>query len=178
MTNQMKAHSIEDVHVTMPAYGSNRTMAEFTYRGARYHVWFNITTRQIELHDKAPVLYKNPPLGVQWGMEAYFRTRHLDARKDLNARLLREMWLQIEQGDMIAKAVAASEAAEAEMLASRTARYAEHLKKLAGPQLYDACVLAERFFKQGGLWKADAIDALVAKLRDAITAAAAPQDMP
>jgi hypothetical protein len=51
---------------------------------ARCHVWIDRHSYTIEADPtfkRQPTLYMNPPQGVRVGMDGYFRTRKLDARK-------------------------------------------------------------------------------------------------
>jgi hypothetical protein len=51
---------------------------------ARNHVWIDrhsYTIAADPTFQRRPTLYVNPPQGVRVGMDGYFRTRKLDARK-------------------------------------------------------------------------------------------------
>jgi hypothetical protein len=52
--------------------------------GARYHIWIDRHSYTIEADpafNRRPTLYMTRPQGVRVGMDGYFRTRKLDARK-------------------------------------------------------------------------------------------------
>jgi hypothetical protein len=73
-------------NVKVSIYNDDATLfcVSWEHDGAHYHVWVDRHTYTIEpdpAHNRRPTLYKNPPQGVRVGMDGYFRTRKLDARK-------------------------------------------------------------------------------------------------
>jgi hypothetical protein len=79
----MTVPSITNVKVSI--YNDSATLFRLSWEhdGAHYHVWIDRHTYTIEPDPayKRPTLYKNPPQNVHVGMDGYFRTRKLDARK-------------------------------------------------------------------------------------------------
>ena len=73
-------------NIKVSIYNDNATLfcLSWEHDGARYHVWLDRHTYTIErdpAYNRRPTLYKNPPHGVHLGMDGYFRTCKLDARK-------------------------------------------------------------------------------------------------
>ena len=72
-------------NVKVSIYNDSATLFHLSWEhdGAHYHVWIDRHTYTIEPDPayKRPTLYKNPPQNVHVGMDGYFRTRKLDARK-------------------------------------------------------------------------------------------------
>jgi hypothetical protein len=73
-------------NVKVSIYDDNAMLFSLSWEhdGARYHVWIDRHTYTIEPdpgYKRRPTLYKNPPQDVRVGMDSYFRTRKLDARK-------------------------------------------------------------------------------------------------
>ena len=72
-------------NVKISIYNDNATLfcLSWEHDGARYHVWIDCHSYTIEAapFKRQPTLYMNPPPNVLPGMDGYFRTRKLDARK-------------------------------------------------------------------------------------------------
>ena len=79
----MTVPSITNVKVSI--YNDSATLfcLSWEHDCAHYHVWVDRHTYMIEPDPayKRPTLYKNPPQNVRVGMDGYFRTRKIDARK-------------------------------------------------------------------------------------------------
>lgn len=61
------------------AYDGNRYSVNWETNDARFHVWMRVSGM---LDPIGPVIYKNPPKEVVYNGPGYFRTRHLDGRKN------------------------------------------------------------------------------------------------
>jgi hypothetical protein len=73
-------------NIKVSIYNDNATLfcLSWEHDGARYHAWIDRHTYTIEAdpgYKRRPTLYENPPQDVRVGMDGYFRTRKLDARK-------------------------------------------------------------------------------------------------
>jgi hypothetical protein len=73
-------------NIKVSIYNDNATLfcLSWEHDGARFHVWIDRHRYMIEpdpTYNRRPTLYKNPPQNVRVGMDGYFRTRKLDARK-------------------------------------------------------------------------------------------------
>jgi len=72
-------------NVKVSIYNDNATLfcMSWEHDGAHYHIWIDRHTYMIERDPayRRPTLYKNPPQNVRVGMDGYFCTRKLDARK-------------------------------------------------------------------------------------------------
>lgn len=84
MFGLMTVTSFTNVKVSI--YNDDATLfcLSWEHDGAHYHVWIDRHTYTIEpdpAFNRRPTLYKNPPQNVRVGMDGYFRTRKLDARK-------------------------------------------------------------------------------------------------
>lgn len=64
-----KLPAIQNAYVVVRPYSSSAALGG-TFEGARYHVWFDTETFKVD-----PTLYHNPPEGLKYGEEGYFRTR-------------------------------------------------------------------------------------------------------
>jgi hypothetical protein len=74
------------INVKVSIYNDNATTfcLSWEHDSARYHVWIDRHSYAIEADPtfkRRPTLYMNPPPNVLPGMDDYFRTRKLDARK-------------------------------------------------------------------------------------------------
>lgn len=150
----MKAPNITNAHVDPPSFGSDRMGAGFDYRGARFHVWIVPDERgrpQFDSRDGKRVLYKNPPAGVKRDSLDNFPTRRLDATSAPNVRLINELFRQVVEGDMIAKARAAADVIENKRLAEAHAEWAVQCKHDAGPQLYAVLLRIRATFVAGDI---------------------------
>lgn len=129
------------IHNVYANFNGYRWSAGFDYKGARFHVWFDRDSMQVERVGSAhPILYKNPPIGTKFRDVAngWFETRRLDAGAKENALLVAEMFGQIKEQGLIEKAEAEAHAAEQERLEKAAAEYKINLQKEAGPKLYEA----------------------------------------
>ena len=72
-------------NVKVSIYNDDATLfcLSWEHDGAHYHVWIDRHTYMIEPDPvfRRPTLYKTPLQNVRVGMDGYFRTRKLDARK-------------------------------------------------------------------------------------------------
>ena len=74
------------INVKVSIYNDNATLfcLSWEHDCARYHVWIDRHSYTIEsdpTFQRRPTLYMTRPQGVRVGMDGYFRTRKLDARK-------------------------------------------------------------------------------------------------
>ena len=74
------------INVKVSIYNDDATTfcLSWEHDGARYHVWIDRHSYTIQADPtfkRQPTLYMNPPPNVLPGMNGYFRTRKLDARK-------------------------------------------------------------------------------------------------
>jgi hypothetical protein len=74
------------INVKVSIYNDDATTfcLSWEHDGARYHVWIDRHSYTIQADPtfkRQPTLYMNPPPNVLPGMDGYFRTRKLDARK-------------------------------------------------------------------------------------------------
>jgi hypothetical protein len=77
-----------------------RMWAAFTMDDARYHVWFDARTMQLE----APILYKNP-LPRTEGSGTDQKPRRLDATSVKNARLVAELMKAVTERKLVEIAI-------------------------------------------------------------------------
>ena len=80
----MTVPSITNVKVSIYNDTATTLCLSWEHDCARYHVWIDRQSYTIEADptfQRRPTLYVNPPQGVRVGMDGYFRTRKLDARK-------------------------------------------------------------------------------------------------
>lgn len=121
---------------------SARWSAGFEYNGARYHVWFKPETLEIEASllsgRKYPLLYKNPPRGIEPNKDGYFTTRYLDATAKNNAILIAAMFAEIKERGLIEEARRKVQERKRKHDEESIAQYKLQLQKEAGPQLYEA----------------------------------------
>ena len=73
-------------NVKVSIYNDSATLFCLSWKHdcAHYHVWIDrhsYTIAADPTFQRRPTLYVNPPQGVRVGMDGYFRTRKLDARK-------------------------------------------------------------------------------------------------
>jgi hypothetical protein len=72
-------------NVNVSIYNDTATTSclSWEHDGARYHVWIDRHSYTIEADPtfRRPTIYMNPPQSVRVGMDGYFPTRKLDARK-------------------------------------------------------------------------------------------------
>ena len=99
--------------------------------GARFHVWFDVTTKELRRQHGSNkiIVYKNPPLEIGSNSPEFFRTRYLDGDKPRNAAIMRHVFDVVEREGLIAKGIAVFEKAEAERQAvSREAMRHERIR--------------------------------------------------
>jgi hypothetical protein len=80
----MTVTSFTNVKVSIYTDDATTVCLSWEHDGARCHVWIDRHSSTIEADPtfkRQPTLYMNPPQGVRVGMDGYFRTRKLDARK-------------------------------------------------------------------------------------------------
>jgi len=113
--------AITDVYVNKPWGDGTRASAGFTFEGARYSVGFDLVTREVE-----PTIFKSPAKysAAERRNPGKIKTWNLDRFKPDNARMLDEMWRQIEVRDLIAQAIAKSKEDESAWKAEKSARLA------------------------------------------------------
>lgn len=109
-----------NVQVTVSAF-SRRASASWTDDGARFHVWFDIDTKELDSERK---IYKNPPDGVDSKHPDYFRTRYLDGELPKNAEIIKRVLAEVDRRNLIAAALAVEE----EKLRQRKAENDEHIR--------------------------------------------------
>lgn len=126
---------ITGVHVDSLMWGETRAAAGFEFNGARYHIWFNLKTMKSD-----GTLYKNSI--AKHDEPGYYHARKLDPTKPNNKAMLAEMWRQIKEGHLVARALAASQAMENARIAEAADALRVHLIKEAGPKLLEALKLA------------------------------------
>lgn len=90
--------TITNVHVDCVNHDRTRAAAGFNCGEFRYHIWFN---PKIGKGSAGDTLHKNP-------IDENSKIRHqsLNPKAAANAAMLAEMWRQIDEGRLIAKAVA------------------------------------------------------------------------
>jgi len=96
--------------------------------GDLYHVW---------THDPT-TLYKNPPLGVKYGDEGHFQTRKLNATAHVNAQMIGLARVYAREQGTVEKAKAEMIAAKATEDEKNRLAYAQHCKREAAEELYEA----------------------------------------
>lgn len=129
-----------NIHVDGYSDFSDNAAAAWDLDGARYHVWFNLKTKEIaSAHGRAnPTLYKNPPQGVESKDPGYFRTVYLDATAQVHAPIVKHVFEAIEDGALIAVAIAAEKEKERQRQAENNARIRQEKIEEAGPRLLEA----------------------------------------
>lgn len=147
-------HEVKDVQVLLHGSFQPDYTLGCAYDGARYHVWVERATLQIQsrTHDKGPKIYKNPPLGTPYERfpkkgSAYFRTRELGVQTDFGTALIVEM-RRIADRDQLWKK-AEDERIEAERVQAEAHRVAvaNTKAKEAGPQLLAAAIGALKLLR-------------------------------
>lgn len=95
---------------------SSRASVSWILDGARFHVWFDTKTMEI---DRDRVIYKNPLPEVAYNSPEHFKTRHLDMDTPSNAALVKHIFEVIKDGALIEAAIAQQKRADAEADAKR-----------------------------------------------------------
>lgn len=86
---------VTNISVTSLNFEKTRAAAMWDLGRARFHVWFELDTREIE----GSVLYKNEPETPN------FKVRRLDALATSNAWHIRQAFEEIDRGNLIAQAI-------------------------------------------------------------------------
>lgn len=124
-----------NVHVDGLSAFHNRAAASWNLDGARYHVWFDLETKQVEA---GYVLYKNPPLDVSSRDPGFFNTRKLDADSPSNAKVIERVFAEIEERGLIAAAIEENKREEYRRGKEMEALALEQRIKESGPELLAA----------------------------------------
>ena len=118
--------------MTNVAVSLNDSFAEiclsWEMNGFRYHIWS---------HDPA-VLYKNPPLGVEYKKPGYFPTRKLDATVRANAQMINLARIYAREQRVADKTKAEMLAKKAEDDEARRIHYDARCKREAAEEMYEA----------------------------------------
>jgi hypothetical protein len=128
-----------NVQVSLRDISSKTASASWTMDGARFHVWFNIDTLEIDgdYPRRYPVIYKNPPLRMDRNDPEFFDTRKLDATAAANAGIIEIVFAEIEKKDLISVARKDAEMREAQRQAESKAAIRRGRMEEAGPDLYN-----------------------------------------
>lgn len=126
------------VEVTASYPYDKRASASWESEGARFHVWFDVATKEIhrEYGTGKLIIYKNPPLRIERNSPEHFNTRYLDGDKPCNAALLRQVFDVIERNSLIAKGIAVAEEKQRQRDAENLEVARQNRMMEAGPRLY------------------------------------------
>jgi hypothetical protein len=132
-----------NVTVTESYPYSKRASASWEAEGARFHVWFDVGTMELDRDSHRDgtklIVYKNST--VSHKEPGYFKTRYLDGDKPGNAAIIRHVFGVIESSGLIAKAIAWVEDEQRRRDAEHKVAVRQERIKEAGLALFDALAL-------------------------------------
>jgi hypothetical protein len=136
-----------NVEVQLTGLDSNKASASWELDGARYHVWFDIRTKEITTdfsigrNASKRTLYKNP-LVQDRNHPDFFDTRKLNV--GAHVAIIGQVFEEIETKGLIAKAIAAEEEKERQRTAaSKEYQRQERIKEAALVLLAEVRAVAE-----------------------------------
>ena len=142
MTTKQPATPLLNISVDVtPSYPyDKRASASWEEDGARFHVWFDVGTKEIlrEYGTNKKIIYKNPPHCIAHNSTGDFKTRYLDGDKTRNADTLRHVFAVIERDGLIAKGIAIAEEKERQRQAQSAEAERQERIRDAAPKLVEA----------------------------------------
>jgi hypothetical protein len=138
MTRQQKK-TISNIQVRRNTQYSDYALS-CEFDGARYHIWYDGETRV-----KLPILYKNPPLGIDRKSPEHFSTRHLSIDSAFGSKLVAEMLAYATAHSLFDKADEQIQEDARQELKRAKENKRKKLIEQAALELYEALEMAEGF---------------------------------
>lgn len=111
---------------------SKRAAASWHMDGARFHVWFNLDTKEL---DREGLIYKNPLEGTDRNSPSHFNTRKLDGTLPTNAKIIKQVFAEIDSKSLIAAALEVEAEKERKTQEANAAYKREELAKAVALEL-------------------------------------------